>query len=127
MTNKKTWYDSPEVDALLEEAANDKSPKITLKTPEDIEALRERLKLETELESHKKILYELTPIMREIFWIARCWNDHNFSYNDLLEKCKFITDTLVGIASNARDLDACNEWLDKANSIGIHQHDHLPK
>jgi len=45
MKKTRRWYDSPEVDALLDEAAKDDSPRINMSEPGALEALRERLGL----------------------------------------------------------------------------------
>lgn len=61
----------------------------------------------------QKILNEMMPVIRDVFWIARCWNDHNYDYADLLERVKHISDTLTESKAYT-GTGPCNDWLERA-------------
>lgn len=63
-----------------------------------------------------KIIRELQPVIRDIFWLARCWNDHNFSEGEVLKRCQSITDRLVG-DSKMDGVEVCNNWLDRIDKL----------
>lgn len=58
------------------------------------------------------MLREIAPAIREVFWIAQVWNDHNFDANDIRKKCEKIAHQL-GV--EGRDVDdpvrGANRWL----------------
>lgn len=63
----------------------------------------------------QKMLLDIRPVIREIFWISQCWNDHNFSSNDLIDKCEKISKVLLGESLKPRDVDMASDWLDRAD------------
>ena len=75
------------------------------------ECRRTRLFKETQ-----ETLGKLSPVIRDIFWIARTWNDHNFNEQHLRDKCKSITDALVG-GNRIDRLDPCDAWLERFENV----------
>ena len=65
----------------------------------------------------QEMLLKVKPAIREVFWISQCWNDHNFSYDDLIEKCKKISKQMLGNDLKHRDVDRANEWLRKVDDV----------
>ena len=63
----------------------------------------------------QKILMEIRPAIREIFWISQCYNDHNFSDSELIKKCEKISKTLLGDSLRPRDVDLANDWMSRAD------------
>ena len=64
-------------------------------------------------EEQKQAVYNC---IREYLWMARVWNDHNFTYDDILHKAKTAANDLgCSSVAEANDfLDQLREQLDKA-------------
>jgi hypothetical protein len=65
----------------------------------------------------QKMLAEIKPAIREIIWISQCWNDHNFSEKDLLDKCKKVARVILGDDLKATDVERANEWLERIDAV----------
>lgn len=70
-----------------------------------------------QLEECKDLLDTVYPALRDVLWCALCWNDHNFSYSDLLKKAQSAASALG--FQRGDDLSRINEIMarvDKALS-----------
>ena len=56
-------------------------------------------------EEQKQAVYDC---IREYLWMARVWNDHNFTYDIIREKAKKAADSL-----GCSTVEEANELLDK--------------
>jgi hypothetical protein len=57
------------------------------------------------------MLRDIAPVIRDIFWIACVWNDHNFGARELLDKCASIRKQLTKTEGPRMDVDDANRWL----------------
>jgi hypothetical protein len=56
------------------------------------------------------ILRKLAPAARDILWLAICWNDHNFGYDQFLAKADRAAKAL-GLKRG--DVDGANAFLER--------------
>ena len=73
-------------------------------------AITDRKLVEHKMDRAKELLREMSPAIRDILWCALVWNDHNFTYEDLLNHARAAAKSL-GI-KRGDGADWVNSWME---------------
>ena len=71
-------------------------------------------KQEDRIRELENLIKEMKNGFREVLWCSLVWNDHNFSYKDLLSH---LESARKNFGFERTNLDAANDYMDKINLV----------